>query len=270
MPHPPRTAPASADLLTLERDGAVALVTMRRPERRNALSPELDAALIEALEACAEDEAVRAVVLTGAGAGFCAGADLSAFGALATPERVYDHLTERYGRIVTLLATMPKPTLAAVGGAAAGAGVSLALACDLRVMAPDAALVMAFSSLGLVPDAGASYLLARQVGYARAFELAAEARPLPADRCLALGLCNRIAAADAVVDETLAWAHRLAARPTAALGMTKAALHHAMQHDLASTIEHEARLQMRAIATRDHREGVAAFLERREPRFEGR
>ncbi len=262
--------PTQDPLLYLDRDGAVATITLNRPERRNALSPDLGAALRAVLAEIGADAAVRAVVLTGAGEGFCSGADLTAFGEVPTPEAVARHLTERSLPTTEHLATMEKPVLAAVNGAAAGAGAAPALACDLRVMAEDAHLVVAFSNVGLVPDMGASWLLARQVGYGRAFEIAAEAKPVPAGRCLELGLANRVAPADALLDETHAWAEHLAQRPTRALGLTKRALYDALACSLPEAVRREAQLQEEAAATHDHREGVQAFLEKRPPAFTGR
>ena len=259
----------SFDTVRWDREDAVVVLTMNRPERRNALSPDLDRDLRDAFAAIDKDDSVRAVVLQGAGGGFCAGADLTILKEGVSPEALYNHLTERYLPLIDAITGLSVPVIGAVHGSAAGAGMALALACDLRVMADDASLLMAFSSIGFVPDSGASFLLARQVGYSRAFELAAEAKPLPADRCLNLGLTNRVVPADDLLDDALAWAHDLAARPTKALGLTKQALHHAMTHSLRATIEYEARLQMDALQTDDHAEGVAAFLEKRKPSFSG-
>lgn len=258
------------ETVTLDHDDAVATITMNRPERRNALNQALDRDLRTALGAVADDDAVRAVVLRGAGPGFCAGADLTVLQQVSEPKDVYEHIMTRYWPIVEHLVTMPKPTLAAVNGMAAGAGCALALACDLRVMAKDAHLMMAFSNIGFVPDSGASWLFVRQIGYSRAFELAAEATPIPADRCLDLGLTNRVVPTDDLHDATAAWARQLAQRPTLALGLTKKALHAAQEQSLEATLETEARLQMEAVQSHDHREGVQAFLDKRDPDFEGR
>lgn len=258
------------DTVTLQRDGAVATITMNRPKRRNALNAALDADLRDVLTRLADDETVRAVVLRGAGPTFCAGADLTVLKEARDPENIYEHIMTRYLPIVEGLTGLDVPVLAAMNGATAGAGCALALACDLRVMAEDATFVMAFSNIGFVPDSGTTWLLVRQVGYSRAFELAAEATPIDAAQCHDWGLANRVVAADALWDQAHEWAKALAQRPTLALGLTKRALHTAMTHSLADTVEREARLQMEAAASYDHREGVQAFLEKRKPEFEGR
>lgn len=266
-PMPEDSAP---DVVREERDGAVAVITLNRPDRYNAASAALSAALQAALERAGADAAVRAVVVTGAGPGFCAGADLSSFHEGFTPGEGRDFIMQVYGPLIHTLVTLPKPVIAAVNGTAAGVGAAVALACDLRVMADDAALFYAFINLGLGPDGGAGWLLARQVGYSRAFEIAVSGRPVPAERCLALGLCNRVVPAAALHDEALAWAHRLAEGPPVGLALTKAALHHALTHDLMDTLAFEADQQRRAFASEDLREGLAAFRERRPPRFTGR
>jgi 2-(1,2-epoxy-1,2-dihydrophenyl)acetyl-CoA isomerase len=246
----------------------VATITLNRPQTRNALNDDMLEALQEALSR-AEDDRVRAVVLTGAGKGFCSGADLSAFGSHLSPEDIHVYITEHYQPIIRTITCLPKPVLAAVNGAAAGAGASLALACDLRIMAEDASLVQAFSNIGLVPDAGSTWFLVRMVGYGRAFELAAEAERIDAERCRQLGLANQVVPAEELTAATQARASRLARRPTLALGLIKQALYRALETDLMDAIDYEARLQGRTIVSHDHREGVAAFLQKREPQFTG-
>lgn len=248
----------------------VAQITMNRPDRRNALNQTLNQELLKAFQQAAADDTVRAVLLTGAGKGFCAGADLAGFQSMPTAEQVYDGILEAYRPLMDLITTMQKPVIAAVNGVAAGAGASLALAADLRIMADDASLMMAFSNIGLVPDAGACWFLVRQIGYSRAYEMAIEGERLDAEKCLAWGLTNKVVPAAQLVEIALAWALRLAKRPSLALGLTKHALTYAAGHDLASTIEYEARLQKQTIPSHDHMEGVMAFLQRRSPQFKGR
>jgi 2-(1,2-epoxy-1,2-dihydrophenyl)acetyl-CoA isomerase len=250
--------------------GQAVKITMNRPQRRNALNEALHRDLQAALERAENDKNVRAIVLTGAGKGFCAGADLAGFQQMPTPDQVYDVIVNSYQPLIGIITRIKMPVIAAVNGTAAGAGASLALACDLRVMADDGSIMMAFSNVGLVPDAGATWLLVRQVGYSRAYEIAIEGHKIPADRCLEWGLTNKVVPADALLDVALAWAVKLAKRPTLALGLTKHALNHAALNDVASTIEFEARLQKQTIPSHDHMEGVTAFLQKREPNFQGK
>jgi 2-(1,2-epoxy-1,2-dihydrophenyl)acetyl-CoA isomerase len=251
----------------IEHDGAVATVTLDRPDALNALTRASRIALARDLRALSADAAVRCVVLTGAGRAFCAGQDLREAGAL---ENVDEMIRETYLPIVNTIAGMPKPVIAAINGAAAGAGLSLALACDLHYMAEDAVLMMAFSNIALVPDCGGSWLLPRAVGYARAFEIAASGRRVGADEALALGIVERALPRDEVLPAAQAIARELAARPTLALGWTKRLMRTAEQASLADVMELAAQLQVGAVASSDHAEGVAAFLEKREARFEGR
>jgi 2-(1,2-epoxy-1,2-dihydrophenyl)acetyl-CoA isomerase len=251
----------------VERDGAVATVTLDRPDALNAQTRASRRALLRDLRALSADAAVRGVVLTGAGRAFCAGQDLREQGAL---EDVDQTIRETYVPIIESLVGMPKPVVAAINGAAAGAGLSLALACDVRYLSEDAVLMMAFSNIGLVPDCGGTWLLPRAVGYARAFELAATGRRVHAAEALELGLVQRVLARDEVLPAAHAFASELAARPTLALGWTKRLLRAGEQSTLAEVMELEAQLQVSAVLTHDHAEGVAAFLEKREARFEGR
>lgn len=262
---------ADALLLHVVADG-VATITLNRPDRMNALTDALIEGITAALRAAERDPAARVVVMTGAGKGFCAGQDLDAFAGedIRRPNRIYDHLMTFYKPMVQQLRTMGKLVIAAVNGPAAGAGMSLALACDLRIMADTAFLMPAFSNIGLIPDAGGTWLLARQVGYGRALQLAAEAERIPAETCFALGLANKVAPADALRVEALAWAKRLAQRPTAALALTKRAMARAMESGLLETLDYEAHLQQMAAQTEDFVEGTAAFRARRSPAFKGR
>lgn len=253
-----------------ESRGTVVTITLNRPQRRNALNAALNRDLLAAFKEAGDDENVRAIVLAGAGKAFCAGADLSAFTEMPTPDQVYQAIINQYQPLTEAITTVKMPVIAAINGTAAGAGAALALACDLRVMAADATLLMAFSNVGLLPDAGATWFLMRLIGYSRAYEIAIEGERIPAPRCLEWGLANKMVPAEALLDETMAWAQKLAQRPTLALGLTKHALNHAANHDLASTIEYEARLQKQTITSHDHMEGVTAFLQKREPEFQGK
>ncbi len=258
------------ETITLQLNNNVALVTLNRPERRNALNNQLLVDLNNVFVQIAGDDTVRAVVVTGSGKGFCAGADLGGFQQAPTGEQVYQIIIENYLPLMNRIVTLPKPVITAVNGVAAGAGASLALAGDLRIMGESASMMMAFSNIGLVPDGGASWFMIREMGYARAYQMAVEGGKVSAEQCVSWGLANKVVADDALLGEALAWAESLAKRPTLALGLTKQALNHAATGSLASTIEFEARLQKQTIPSHDHMEGVMAFMQRREPDFQGK
>jgi 2-(1,2-epoxy-1,2-dihydrophenyl)acetyl-CoA isomerase len=249
------------------RDGAVLTIALNRPDRLNAF----DAAMHEAFKAALKEGAdpdVRAVVLTGNGRGFCVGQDLSE---LSQGDReVGALLRERWNRHALGLRGLEKPVLAAVNGAAAGAGLSLACACDLRVAADSAAFVPAFVNVGLVPDTGGSWLVPRLLGYARAFEWMCSGRKLVAEEAHAWGLVSEVVPADEVLGRTQGRAAELAALPTSAIAMTKRLFERAASSRLEDQLELEAQLQVAATGTEDFAEGVAAFFEKREPRFGGR
>ena len=254
-----------------ERDGAVATITLNRPKARNALTTEMKNSLLAALGRAAADPAVRAVIITGAGDAFCAGQDLREHGeVLAAGEQALDTVRLHYNPIILTIMTMPKPVIAAVNGSAAGAGASLALACDLRVAARGASLLMAFARVGLGPDSGASWTLQRLAGAARAAELLMLADPVSADQALAAGLVTAVVDDDKLADTARALAERLAAGPTAAYAAIKTALVFAATHDLAESLEKEAELQEDLGRTADHRAATSAFLRKERPSFEGR
>ncbi|MFN8490103.1 MAG: enoyl-CoA hydratase-related protein [Caldilineaceae bacterium] len=251
-------------------DHGVATLTLNRPDRRNAITQELLSELLQAFTQAGDDPDVRAVVLTGAGKGFCSGQDLSAFAGNTSGEQVRRSVLDYYKPLIMRMVTLPKPIIGAINGAAAGAGASLALACDLRILAEDAYLMQAFSNIGLVPDAGSSWFLVRLVGYSRALEIAIEAERLSAHRCLELGLANRVTTAESLLSDAQSWAQHLAQRPTFAIGLTKQAMVQATEQNLETLIEVEAELQAKAVMSYDHKEGVTAFIEKRKPVFQGR
>jgi 2-(1,2-epoxy-1,2-dihydrophenyl)acetyl-CoA isomerase len=248
------------------RDGGVLTITLNRPEVYNACNRALHAALRTALED-AVDPAVRAVVITGAGRGFCAGQDLREFSAM--PGSLRDELEETYHPNVRLLRALEKPVIAAVNGPAAGAGLSLASACDVRVAAAAASFVPGFVGIGLVPDAGGSWFLQRLLGTARAFEWLSSNRKLDATEALAWGLVSEVIPAEAFAPRVVEIAAHWASLPTRAIAMTKRLLDHAHDASLESQLALEAELQQAAVATADFGEGVAAFLEKRDASFTG-
>jgi len=250
-------------------DQAVATIRLNRPDRRNALTQEMLSELRTAIENIADDDGVRAIVITGEGQTFCSGQDLSIFTGKVEGHTVREAIVKYYKPLILAMADLQKPIIGAINGGAAGAGASLALACDLRIMADDAYLLQAFSNIGLVPDAGSTWFMARLVGYSRALQLCIEAERIPAARCLELGLCNRVVPAASLEAEAQAWAHSLAQRPTLAIGWTKHALGAAVTTTLEASIHLEADLQAQAIATQDHKEGVMAFMQKRAPVFTG-
>jgi 2-(1,2-epoxy-1,2-dihydrophenyl)acetyl-CoA isomerase len=249
------------------REGAVLTIVLNRPDKLNAFDASTHKAFAGALKE-AGDREVRGVVLTGAGRGFCVGQDLSE---LRDGERdVAALLRERWNRHVLGVRGLEKPVLAAVNGAAAGAGLSLACACDLRIAADSAAFVPAFVNVGLVPDTGGSWLVPRLLGYARAFEWMCSGRKVGADEALAWGLVSEVVSAESVLARAQERAATLAALPTRAIAMTKRLFERAAYSRLEDQLELEAQLQLAATGTEDFSEGVAAFLEKREPRFSGR
>jgi 2-(1,2-epoxy-1,2-dihydrophenyl)acetyl-CoA isomerase len=253
-------------LLTASGDG-VLTVTLNRPDALNALNATMRRELLAAVKSAAKDDATRAVVLTGAGRGFCAGADLRGSSAERDFRRV---LTTEYNPLIEAIRGLPKPVVAAVNGVAAGAGVSLALSADLVVAAEDARFVPAFSRIGLVPDSGLARILVRGVGRHRAFEILMGERQLGADDARDLGLVAAVVPGDRLPEVASALAARLAAGPTHAIGLTKRLLNAAEDASLAEALATEAALQDLAGRSDDHAEGVAAFSEKRDPTFRGR
>lgn len=252
-----------------ERHGDhIAVITLNRPDKLNAYNREMRAAFRDALGRVSADDAVRAVVITGEGRAFCAGADVSAAG--EDPYNVEDVLNTEYGAFLSIIQTMPKPVIAAINGPAAGIGMTTALTCDLKVMGESAYLMSAFANIGLVPDGGLSWLLTQQLGYARAYQLAIEAEKIDAARALDWGLVNRVVPDHVILENALQWAQSLCERAPVALASTKRVFRAACESGLRNAIEFEAMAQRTAIATEDCREGVTALFEKRKPQFKGK
>ena len=268
---PSDTVPS--DTVRWDLTEAVGTILLNRPQAHNALTAEMKTALLAALRRAAASPEVRAVLITGAGPAFCAGQDLREHAEVLTAAQTgaaMDTVREHYNPIVLAIRSMPKPVIAAVNGVAAGAGASLALACDLRIAARSASFLMAFARVGLAADTGASWTLQRLVGAGRAAELLLLAEPLAAVRALELGLVSQVVDDADLPATASALAARLAMGPTAAYAGIKAELDYAAGHDLAAALEQEAEVQAALGRTADHLAATAAFAQKQRPTFQGR
>ena len=252
-----------------EANKGVAIITLNRPDRYNAVNQDLVDGISSALTKCENDDSIRAVVLTGSGRGFCAGADMSVFSDNATAEERSQYIIDQYQPLMNQFFTLKKPIIGAINGTAAGVGAAFALACDFRVMSAESGILYAFVNIGLGPDGGASWLLARQVGYSRALEIATSGKKVSGTECLALGLTNRIVPQEELLNNAKQWAEELAKGATLAIGIAKEDMFYAINHSLNEAIAFEARKQVAAFKSHDLKEGVAAFLEKRKADFKG-
>ena len=259
--------PAVTEVLST-RDGAVQTITLNRPDKLNAFTRTLHGQLNEALKA-ARDPEVRAVVITGAGRGFCAGQDLTEFSDLGGGD-VAAGLRATYHPNVLAIRALEKPVIAAVNGVCAGAGLSLACCCDIRIASEEASFVPGFAGIGLVPDAGGTFFVNRLLGAARAFEWMSSNRKLSPAEAETWGLVSEVVAADVFPARVVEVAAGLAAGPTRTIAMTKRLFDHAGTATLEEQLELEAQMQSAAAESDDFREGVTAFVEKRPPRFQGR
>lgn len=258
------------ETILLTREDGVAVITLNRPHVYNAFNQQMNRELLKALRDVARDPGVRCVVLTGAGKAFCSGQDL---GDRSDPNignfSLGESVRSRYNPLIRAIVEMEKPVLGAINGVAAGAGCSLALACDLRIVSDRARFIEAFVRVGLAPDSGSSYFLPKLVGLGRAMELAITGREVSAQEAVQIGLANRLVPHESFQEEALAWARQLADGPTRAIGLIKRALYKGADAALKEVLEYEAYMQELAGRTRDFREGVSAFMEKRQPRFRG-
>ncbi len=250
------------------QDGAVATITIHRPDAMNSFNTQLRADLLSAFEKASGDDSVRVVIFTGEGRSFSAGADLKDIDSVE--KSVEELLQTEYRPVLECIAGMKQPVIAAVGGSAAGIGMSFALAADLLVMADNAFLLSPFTTISLVPDGGLNWLLVRQLGYRRAFQLSVESERIDAARCVEMGLANKAVPADDLMEETMKWAQVLADRAPLSLAATKKAMRHAMDNNWASTYDVEAPLQKTLRNSKDCEEGVKAFFEKRKANFTGK
>jgi 2-(1,2-epoxy-1,2-dihydrophenyl)acetyl-CoA isomerase len=247
----------------------VATITLNRPAVLNAFN---DVMIKETLDACkiaGKEDQVRCIVLTGSGRGFSSGQDLEDVQARGEDFSFADHLRQGYHRLIKRMVTLEKPIIAAVNGIAAGAGCGVALAADLRVASDKASFMLAFSRVGLVPDSGTNWFLPRLIGYARAYEMAVTADRVAAPQALDWGLVNRVVPHEQLMEYAQAWALTLAKGATLAFGLTKRAMSNSWEMDLAEALTYESYLQEVAGRSQDYHEGVQAFLDKREAKFEG-
>jgi 2-(1,2-epoxy-1,2-dihydrophenyl)acetyl-CoA isomerase len=260
----------SEDILLVEREDAVAVVTLNRPKAKNALDPALLSALLETLPRLGEDRSVRVIVLTGAGGAFCAGADLKA--ATQTPGALsdLDGVMNRYHGIIRAIVGAPKPVIAMVEGPAVGFGCDLALACDLRVIASDAYFEERFVKIGLMPDGGGTFWLPRLVGLGRAMEIILSGDRISADRALDLGIANEVLPAAELRAKVMARAAQLAKGPPLAFAEIKRAMRAGLGSTIDQALDREKEGQVKLLQSGDCMEGVLAWVQKREAKFEGR
>lgn len=258
------------ETLLYEQNDAILTITMNRPDRLNALTNTMLEELHNAFEQAGADSSVRVVVLTGAGRGFCAGADLAAVMETGLGNFSYSqNLRSYYNPLILGMRNLPKPIIAAVNGPAAGAGMSLALAADLRIVAESASFLQAFVKIGLVPDSGSTWMLTRLIGTTRALELMLSGRKVTAAEALAIGMVNQVVPNDQLAETVAKLAVDFATAATKGIGYIKNAVEFAMTSTLEQAMDKEAELQDKAAATSDHMEGVMAFLEKRPAAFKG-
>lgn len=258
-------------LILEERLGAVQRLTLHRPDVLNAFNLQMARELQAALDAAAADPGIRAIVLTGAGRGFCAGQDLAAV-SLDAAEQVdlTQFIRDQYNPVITRLREIPKPVIAAVNGVAAGAGANIALACDIVIASAAASFIQSFTKIGLVPDSGGTWTLPRLVGFARASALMLLGDKVSAAQAREWGMIWQVCEPDQLQDEAVRLATTLAGQPTLAFGLTKQLLNAALQQDLRAQLALEEQLQGDAGRSHDFIEGVRAFREKRSPQFTGR
>jgi 2-(1,2-epoxy-1,2-dihydrophenyl)acetyl-CoA isomerase len=254
--------------LLYENAGGIATIALNRPEVYNALNDEITFELQDAFKTVAKDDTARAVILTGEGKAFCAGQDLKAPG--AGKRSFMDSLHKRYNPIIRAMRSLPKPVICRLNGVAAGAGCSIALACDIIVASEEATLIEVFINIGLVPDSGSSFFLPRSVGFAKAFELCTMGSKVSASEALSLGLINKVVSRDQLDTVVKEYADYYAHAPTKSIGLIKKMLHKSSHATLEEMLDYEAYCQEIAGSSEDYREGVAAFLEKRKPVFKGK
>jgi 2-(1,2-epoxy-1,2-dihydrophenyl)acetyl-CoA isomerase len=260
------------EFVLIDQEGGIATITLNRPDKLNAFAGRMRQEVAAAVKQVADDEAVRVLVITGAGRAFCAGADIDYMRKVFGEEDWENAagLVEAGRAVVSTIRAVAKPVIASVNGAAAGGGANLALACDLRIASDRASIGQTFSRIGVHPDWGGAYFLPRLVGPSKALELMFSGEMLDAAEAHRIGLFNRVVAHEKLAEETRAWAEMLAAGPPKALSLMKQAVYQSSDRSLADMLELELRHQMQCFRSEDAKEGLAAFLEKRTPHFRGR
>ena len=262
---------SSKDLL-YEVKGQIAVITMNRPERLNALTPPMREGLLHAVRTADQDNTVRALILTGSGRGFCSGGDVKAMNearASGTFNALNDRISPVRDRVVLAMRSSDKPVIAAVNGPAAGAVMNIALACDIRIMAKNASMGQTFARRGLHPDWGGTYFLPKLIGTAKAAEMIWSGRMVSAEECLELGIVSKLSEPGKLMDDVMAMAEGFADGPPIAIRLAKRAIYRNVESSLKEALEFETFAQNVCAATKDAQEGIAAFVERRDPKFKG-
>lgn len=260
----------SDNSIEIQIENGLAWITLNRPEVFNSFNREMALLLQSQLDQCANDEGVRAIVITGSGRAFCAGQDLKE---VTTPELnpgFKKILEEHYNPIISMIRNIEKPIIAAVNGVAAGAGANIALACDVVVASEHASFIQAFSKIGLIPDSAGTFFLPRLIGFQKASALMMLGDKVSALEAERLGMVYKVFSSEEFIEATKKLAETMAQMPTKALGMTKRLLNASMSNDLNAQLEMESKLQIEAAQSEDYREGVAAFVEKRSPNFKGK
>jgi 2-(1,2-epoxy-1,2-dihydrophenyl)acetyl-CoA isomerase len=258
-----------SETIIVERTGAVAMIRLNRPQVFNSFNREMALALQAELDLCANDESVRAIVITGNGKAFCAGQDLAEVTG-PNPPGFLTILSEHYNPIITRIRNISKPVIAAVNGVAAGAGANIALCCDVVVAAESASFMQAFSRIGLIPDSGGTFFLPRMIGFQRASALMMTGDKVAAQDALQMGMLYKVFSDESFPEQVAKLAQDLSNMPTYALGLIKSALNASMNNDLNAQLSVEEKYQIQAGQSADYREGVAAFMEKRKPVFKGK
>ena len=248
-------------------DNGVGKIVLNRPEVLNSFNKEMGAEVQNALDECTSDKTIRAVLLTGEGRGFCAGQDLEE--AMSPDIKIEDVVRTTYNPIVSKIRNIEKPVICAVNGVAAGAGANIAFGCDLTLAARSAKFIQSFIKIGLIPDSGGTYILPRLVGMQRAAAMTMLGDKMTAEEAKDLGLIYQVVDDESLMETATALAEKLAQMPTVGLGLTKRGLNHGLGVDLPTQLEFEAEIQAEAAGSKDYKEGVAAFLEKRAPNFTG-